>query len=64
MTLGKRIKLCIEILTLRSGHKHHAQVKQLSTFSEGYHAGLHDAKLMRLHEEKYSDFTVAGEGEK
>ncbi len=64
MTLGKRIRLCIEILTLRSGHNHPAQVKQLSTFIEGYRAGLHDAKLMKLHEEKGSDFTVVGEGEK
>lgn len=46
LTLINRLKLCFEILTLRSGHRHSAQEKQLSTFIRGYEAGLYDAKLM------------------
>lgn len=45
LTLIKRLKLCFEILTIRSGHKHPAQEKQLSTFLKGYTAGLRDKEL-------------------
>jgi hypothetical protein len=43
LTLRHRFKLIIEILTIRSGHKHTANEKQLSTFQKGYHAGMKDA---------------------
>lgn len=42
LTIVMRLKLCWEILTIRSGHGHPAQVKQLSTFMRGYAAGFHD----------------------
>jgi hypothetical protein len=42
LTIKKRISLCWEILTASSGHNHHAQLKQLSTFTEGYAAGYKD----------------------
>jgi hypothetical protein len=42
LTIKKRISLCWEILTARSGHNHGAQVKMLSTFIEGYNAGYKD----------------------
>ena len=45
LTLSKRLKLCFEILTVRSGHGHFAQEKQLSTFQRGYSSGIKDAKL-------------------
>ena len=45
LTIMNRIKLCFEILTVRSGHPHTAQEKQLSTFIRGYEAGLKDGKL-------------------
>lgn len=45
LTFFKRLKLCFEILTIRSGHKHPAQEKQLSTFIKGYHAGVLDRDL-------------------
>ena len=44
MKTSKRIKLCVEILFLRSGHKHPAQEKQISVFKNGYKAGLEDGK--------------------
>ena len=40
-----KIKLCLEILTAKSGHKHPAQEKQLSTFQRGYTAGVNDERL-------------------
>ena len=43
LTFKKRVALCWEILTVRSGHEHIAQEKQLSTFKNGYAAGLKDA---------------------
>jgi hypothetical protein len=45
MTFLFRLKLCYEILTIKSGHKHSAQEKQLSTFQRGYAAGMKDARL-------------------
>lgn len=48
LTLKNRLKLCFEILTVRSGHSHKAQEKQLSTFMRGYEAGRTDEKLIRL----------------
>ena len=45
LTMINKIKLCFEILTAKSGHKHHAQEKQLSTFQHGYAAGMRDEKL-------------------
>ena len=45
LTFLNRIRLCIEILTAKSGHAHSAQEKQLSTFIRGYEAGLRDGNL-------------------
>ena len=45
LTIANKIKLCFEILTAKSGHKHHAQEKQLSTIQRGYAAGMRDEKL-------------------
>lgn len=42
LTIKKRLQLCWEILTIKSGHAHAAQIKQLSTFTEGYAAGYRD----------------------
>lgn len=50
LTLIKRLKLAFEVLTIRSGHKHTAQEKQLSTFMRGYDAGFKDGKLNRVDE--------------
>ena len=44
LTFKNRLKLCWEILTIRSGHRHHAQEKQLSTFMNGYQAGTWDER--------------------
>ena len=45
LTMVNKIKLCFEILTAKSGHKHPAQEKQLSTFKRGYSDGINDEKL-------------------
>ena len=45
LTFATRLKLCWEILTVRSGHTHSAQEKQLSTFQRGYAAGMEDSAL-------------------
>ena len=45
LTFINRLRLCFEILTVRSSHAHSAQEKQLSTFIRGYEAGLKDGKL-------------------
>ena len=45
LTMVNKIKLCLEILTAKSGHKHKAQEKQLSTFQRGYAAGVNDERL-------------------
>lgn len=42
LTLWNRLKICFEVLTVRSGHKHVAQEKQLQTFQNGYAAGYAD----------------------
>ena len=42
LTLKNRILLCWEILTVKSGHAHPAQEKQLSIFQRGYSSGLSD----------------------
>ena len=42
LTILTRFKLCFEVLTIRSCHKHPAQVKQLSVFQQGYMEGLKD----------------------
>ena len=47
LTIRNRLKLCWEIITMRSGHRHAAHEKNLSTFMRGYHAGLKDAELNR-----------------
>jgi hypothetical protein len=44
LTIIHRLKLCFEILTSRSGHKHSSNEKQLSVFQRGYLAGLVDGK--------------------
>ncbi len=41
----KRLKICWEVLTIRSGHAHMAQEKELSTFMNGYQAGMEDHTL-------------------
>jgi hypothetical protein len=46
LTFWNRLKICFEVMTITSGHKHSAQEKQLSTFIRGYEAGLYDGKLM------------------
>ena len=45
LTLLNRLKLCLEILTTQSGHKHTAVEKQLSTFKHGYEDGFKDCSL-------------------
>ena len=45
LTITHRLKLCWEILTTRSGHKHPAQEKMLSVFQRGYQSGMDDCKL-------------------
>ena len=35
LTIMNRLKLCLEILTIKSSHIHTAQEKQLSTFQRG-----------------------------
>jgi len=47
LTFKNRLKLCYEILTKRSGHKHPADSKSLSIFIEGYKAGMRDASYAR-----------------
>ena len=42
LTIWNRIKICWEVLTIRSGHAHTAQEKQLSIFCRGYRAGYND----------------------
>lgn len=42
LTFMNRLKLCFEILTIKSNHKHAAFEKNLSTFQRGYQCGLHD----------------------
>ena len=44
LTFINRLKLCYEILTAKSGHKHTANEKQLSTFLNGYNAGFEDGQ--------------------
>ena len=50
LTFINRLRLCWEILTIRSGHAHTAQEKILSTFMRGYYAGVKDANLNQLQE--------------
>ena len=45
LTISNRLKLAWEVLTVRSGHGHTAQEKQLSTFMHGYVAGWDDREL-------------------
>ena len=45
LTFINRLKICWEVLTVTSGHKHSAQEKQLSTFIRGYNAGFNDCLL-------------------
>lgn len=47
LTFKNRLKLCYEILTKKSGHKHPADSKCLSIFVEGYKAGMKDANYAR-----------------
>ena len=42
LTLRNRLNICFEVMTKRSGHKHTAQEKTLSTFERGYQAGGQD----------------------
>lgn len=43
LTILNRLKICLEVLTVRSGHPHTAREKDLSTFRKGYKAGWYDA---------------------
>ena len=45
LTFLVRLKLCWEILTVKSGHGHSATEKNLSTFQKGYDVGLYDRAL-------------------
>lgn len=45
LTIKRRLVICFEVLFARSGHAHQAQEKQLSTFINGYRAGVIDGKL-------------------
>ena len=49
LTIKHRLRLCWEVLTIRSGHAHAAQEKQLSIFMRGYMAGAKDAGLELRH---------------
>ena len=42
LTWRNRLKICWEVLTIRSGHKHPAFEKQLPVFLRGYKAGFKD----------------------
>ena len=46
LTIINRLKLCFEILTIKSGHYYAVQEKCLSTFKRGYDAGVKDEKLI------------------
>lgn len=46
LTFRKRLHLIWEILTTTSGHPHCSNIKQLSTFQDGYVAGMKDAEYM------------------
>jgi hypothetical protein len=45
LTFRNRVKICFEVMTKRSGHKHIAKEKCLSTFIRGYQAGRLDTVL-------------------
>ena len=45
LTILNRLKICFEVLTIKSGHEHTAQEKQLSIFQHGYEAGLRDFEI-------------------
>ena len=42
LTILVRLKICWEVMTIRSGHAHSTQEKQLSIYQSGYCAGLID----------------------
>lgn len=44
LTIFNKLKICFEVLTVRSGHAHAAQEKQLSIFQHGYEDGFKDGK--------------------
>ena len=44
LTILKRLKICFEVMFIRSGHGHTAQEKQLSVFQRGYEAGMKDER--------------------
>ena len=44
LTIPNRLRICWEVLTAKSGHKHKAGEKMLSTFLRGYTAGMKDGK--------------------
>lgn len=43
LALWNRLCIAFEVLTIRSGHAHTAQEKQLPVFQRGYDAGRADA---------------------
>ena len=51
LTIWNRLKICFEVLTSRSGHKHPSQEKQLSLFKRGYKAGLDDTGGQKMNVE-------------
>ena len=61
LTILKRLKICFEVLTIRSDHAHTAQEKQLSIFKRGYEAGMEDGKLETGYFRGHSIITTPGE---
>ena len=59
LTFFNRLRLCFEILTAKSGHKHKAQEKMLSTFQRGYVAGVNDERLSNKAAEQASSLVGA-----
>ena len=45
LTLGHRLRLCLEIMTAKDRHGCTAIEKHLSVFSRGYDCGLKDGQL-------------------
>jgi len=44
LTIWARLKICFEVLTMRSSYGYPAVEKRLSVFQRGYDAGLKDGQ--------------------
>jgi hypothetical protein len=55
LTLINRIRLCVEILTIKGRNKSPAYEKQLSTFMRGYDSGRNDESLNNLFRELHNE---------